>query len=362
MRPSVALVVAGLVVLAGCSAGDSTSTTVPAPTATSVPTTPSNRAPTNATSTEPPPPSYDNPWNASVIKVAVENPAGRSYDSQVRTALQWWEANADDHLAYEDVRFEVIDNPYEAHIEIVFATDITGCTGSDGVVGCAPFPNGGEFSTAVTQTVEIKRGYTNRSTTTIIKHELGHTLGLHHVPQPSFMASENRLKTLPQRDAVDKANPWAQSDISVYVDRSAVPAGINDTVRTEMDHVFTYFNNGGEGATPPNATLTRGNSRTTADIVVEVVRSDDIDGRDTYVTGHWYGIDPDDDGRLETVTNATIRVAYNVRTEDGYVGWATGYYVAASLQATYEDLPPPWSDDGITYEDEWWTRGDGDAR
>lgn len=57
----------------------------------------------------------------------------------------------------------------------------------------------------------------------------------------------------------------------------------------------------------------------------------------------------------ERYTNATIRMAYDVETEDGVIGYTAGFWMAYVLGATGEDFPPVWTDD-VTYRDEWWTR------
>lgn len=354
MRTAWTLAVVAAVLLAGCGAGGpSTATRTTGAGTSTAPDTPTATPTPTATATATPAPSYDNPWNERVVTVEVVG-TERDVRPLVKRALSYWEANAAPETAYNEVEFRLVDSARTADVQ-VRVTEILRCGGTvDSAVGCAPLP-GDDGRHRGQVDVRVAPGYTDASTVSILKHEFGHTLGLGHTSKLPFMTAANELRTLPQTDAANRTNPWGQSGIAVYVDRSAVPAGLNDTVVEQMTHVFTYFNNGGEGATPPNVTLTRTDSRAEADVVIELVRNDEIENRD-YANGWWYGTNPDTDERLETVTNATVRVAYNVNRADGYIGWATGYYVAAALQASYDDLPPPWSDEDVTYRDEWWTR------
>jgi hypothetical protein len=347
------MTIALLLVLAGCG-GASTSSPSPMTQANSErPTDTVTATPTSTpTATAAPEPSYDNPWNVATIRVEIENQNDRNYEPAVRDAIDYWEEHAAQHTEWHDVAFEIVPQSAESDVTIRFGTIERRDAVGNETVGCAPYPGSDGFQTD--PVVEISTGYTNRSTVTILKHEVGHTLGVEHTQQPAFMTPEIELATLPQRDAVDKPNPWEQDTLRVYVDDSDVPEPVKPTVATQISHVFRYYNAGGEGATPDDVELVRTDTRRDADIVVEAVRNGDIDER-RYADGIYYGVNLDEDQPIERVENGTVHVAYDVEGETGYIGYATGYWIGVFL--TLEDEPaPPWADDGITYRDEWWER------
>lgn len=356
-RGTTAVALTLIIILAGC--GGSTTSSTPTSSATqpasSTPSTTPTHTPTPA-STATPPPLYHNPWNKQTIHVAIENPTDRNYQPIVRQALRYWETDGQKWADWVDLQFSLISDPNAADADAIirFGSVNTCETDIEDVVGCAPYPNDGSFEH--TPTAEISTGYTNESTRTIVKHEVGHLLGVEHTQTPEFMKPESELTELPQVDAADRANPWGQDTLRIYIDDSAVPVPLKETVMTQIDYAINYYNNGGEGATPSGVELVTTERQTDADIVIEVVRNSDIENHE-YANGRYYGVDSDRDQALEQVENGTIRVAYNVQGETGYIGYLTGYFVGLFLTLNSEPAPP-WADDNITYRDKWWERGE----
>lgn len=354
-RSTTAIALGLMLIIAGCGGSASssapTSSTVQ-PESSTVPATPTS-TPT-PTSTATPPPLYHNPWNKETIHVAIENPTDRNYQPIVRQALRYWETDGQKWADWVDLRFSIISDSKTANADAIirFGSVSTCATGDEGVVGCAPYPPGGSFEQ--TPTAKISTNYTNESTKSVVKHEVGHLLGVEHKQTPKFMQAESELVGLPQMDAVDRPNPWGQDTLRIYIDDSAVPVPLEETVMTQVDHAISYYNDGGEGATPGGVELVLTERQADADVVIEAVRNSDIENR-AYASVQYYGTDPDDDRALEQVENGTIRVAYNVAGETGYMGYYTGEYLGLLL--TLESDPaPPWEDDDITYRDEWWER------
>ena len=355
-RSPIAVLLALLVILAGCGANGTSTPTTSTATATS-PTTSQTPTPTpTPTPSATPAPSYNNPWNEQTIHVAIDNPTDRDYRAIVRQALRYWETDGRQWADWTDLEFTLLTGADTAEADAVIRFGAVRQCGGDATapVGCAPYPTGGAFER--TPTAEISTGFTNASTQTIVRHEIGHLLGVEHAQTPAFMRPEVALQTLPRLDAVNRTNPWAQETLRVYIDDSAVPQPLEETVSTQLDHALGYYNDGGEGATPDGVRLVSTATRTDADIVIEVVRNSDIEDR-AYASVEYSGSNLDEDQQLERVENGTIRVAYNVEGETGYIGYATGYHIGLLLTLD-PDPAPPWTDESITYRDQWWERAE----
>jgi predicted Zn-dependent protease len=326
----------------------STATPTSTPTATSTPTPTALPTPTLA------PP--DNPWGKTPITVAIDDSAvDESVRAQLSTALAYWESNADD-TEYTDLSFEIIEDTERADVVVEVTEDLRVCGSrlEPESVGCAPYPGSDGFDSQAT--IYMEAGYTPESRVTILKHEFGHTLSLTHGMDLEIMNPELSLTNLPQTNAVDKANPWEQDTIRIYVDDSAVPQPIRDDHERYVKHAIGYYQDGAEGFTPDNVTLERVESAEDADITVSFGDRSDIGDSDQVSNGSVYGSDSDNDGRLEVFTEAEIQLAYNVEGEYGITSYNLGYWIGYSFAAPPADHAPPWERDDITYTDHWWDR------
>jgi len=357
-----AVLLAMLLILAGCGGQSSTApteTSTPAPTTTSplAPTgTPTATSTPTATATQTPTPP-DNPWETDPITVAInDSVAYEPIQPQVQKALEFWEINAM-QTPYRDVKFMLIENKKEADlvIRVDRFIELCGSKLADDYVGCSPKP-GNDDAFDEQPVVRIERGYTADSRVTILKHQLGYVLGLTQDSDIDVMDPELNLTNLPQTDAVDKPNPWEKPTVRIYVDYSGAPVPIREDHREQVENALGYYQDGAEGFTPENVTIEQVESADRADITVKFDDRSNIGDRDEISNATVTGSDTDSDGRVERFTEATIYLGYNVEGEYGITSYNLGYWIAYSFAAQPGEYPPPWEQDGITYRDEWWKR------
>ena len=361
------ILISVLLVLAGCGGQTTTTPTAepsPSQTATVSPTaTPTATSTLTATPTATPWPSPtatpaapDNPWRADPITVAInDTEASERIRDQVVAALDFWESHSDSTL-YSDLNFTITEANSDADvlIRVEEAVDTCGNSYDEAGVGCAPMPD--EYGFSEQTVIRMEAGFTPESRETILKHEFGHTLGLGHNAPLDIMDAQVQLTGLPKTDAVEKQNPWKQSTISIYVDYSAVPEPIRADHRGQVDHAITYYQDGAEGFTPENVTIQTVENAEDADITVEFADRSNIGTSDQLSNGTVYGSNTDSDRALEVFTDAEIRLAYDVEGEYRLTSYNFGYWLGYSFGAPPKELPPPWKQDDITYQDDWWVR------
>lgn len=332
------LFVAGLLVLSGCA------------TAPGVDDSAADSAPDRAMSPEDG--DRTNPWGESTLTVAINNTANesRNFGPHVEHALDYWSNQSEEHLGFS-VEYEFEPNATDPDLVIQFVEQIDECANVTRPAGCAPFlTEPGHVSRPVT--MDVVGSYSNESTRLILKHELGHTLGLNHSDEPQdVMAPTTQLDRLPQPNATERDLPWTDSNFTVYLD--AESADDSNAVREQVRHAFDYYADGANGTVPANVTYEFVENRTDADVVVNV--TDDLPCRDTRTgsCGRVHGNDPDGDGALERYDE--LRISLSELDPDA-VGWHVGYWFGYGFG--FEDRsewPEPFRN--ATYEDrrsEWW--------
>lgn len=291
----------------------------------------------------------DNPWGREVVTVGVNDSAGveRNLTALVRRATEYWNTDGRGYGEYA-VRYEVDPDARAPDIEVQFVREIESCGHQRGgeLLGCAPQLHAN--STPPTPVpVRVETGYSDESTVETIKHELGHTRGLDHDDEPAFMNASGVAYTLPQRDAVDRAYPWATSNFTVYVDASNVSAADRPAFRRQVNHAFDYYE-GAPPTVPANVSYTLVGDPSEATIVVRYVD----DGEDPGSRAMMQGIDVDGDGALERRTKAVVRLRGLDVDETGY---HTGYWLGRLLGADdASELPPPFRG-GTDPSSDWWS-------
>ncbi|WP_276299868.1 matrixin family metalloprotease [Halorussus lipolyticus] len=334
------LFVAGLLVLAGCA--------TEAPSSATDDRTGGERALT-ADET----PDRPNPWGDDELTVAINNTANssRNFRPLVADALDFW-ANNSTRWAGFAIDYELRPNASNPDIIVEFVDSIESCANVSDPAGCAPYVNyGGGVSRPVT--IEVVGSYSNDSTLLILKHELGHTLGLNHTADPqSVMAPSSQLRTLPRPNATERRLPWNDANFSVYLaDENATNPG---TVREQVRHALDYYARGADGTVPANVSFEFVDNRTEAEVVVEL--GDQLPCRtgDSGSCGRVRGTDPDGDGALERYDHLRVTVS-GLDTEA--VGWHVGYWLGYGFG--FEDdaeWPDPFRN--ASYDErrsEWWT-------
>ena len=289
----------------------------------------------------------DNPWGDEPVVVAVESPPGRDVVPLVREATAYWEGNATRYAGYA-VDYEVRPDASNPDVVIEFRDRISGCERTDHTAGCAPYiTHPSQIDRPVG--VEIKTGLSDASTVQVVKHELGHTLGLGHDDDPQdVMRTGVTLTTLPQPNATERAFPWTDGEFTVAIDVADAPHP--DAARGQIVAALDYYERGAPGA-PGNLTF-RVVDDPDAELVIRyVAASDCTEGSGS--CGSSRGPDPDGDGASERYAQFTVTV---VGMDTGAIGWHTGYWLATAFGLENDDeKPPPFRD--ASYDDrrsEWW--------
>lgn len=291
----------------------------------------------------------ENPWGKERLTVAINNTANesRNFRPLVRDALDFWETNDTRYLGF-GVTYELEPDAEDPDLVIGIVEDIDSCANVSDPAGCAPYVTG-DGSVSPPVTVRIAGAYSNDSTRLILKHELGHTLGLNHSAEPaSVMAPRSSLTTLPQPNATERRLPWRDANFTVYLD------GVADgQVRDQIDRALEYYARGANGTVPENVTYTVVENRSDADVVIE--SADDLACREGDVgsCGRVRGTDPDGDGALERYERLHIAIG---DVDADAVGWHVGYWLGYGFGFEDEsDWPEPFRD--ASYDDrrsEWW--------
>ncbi|GAB7095650.1 hypothetical protein JCM30237_28040 [Halolamina litorea] len=336
VRPALAFAL--LVVTAGCVAPVPGDTTLDEGT----PVVTQDGPETPVSTAEPRP----NPWNESTLTVAVDaGPlADREAAAHVRAAAAFWSDHGDLFAGY-DADFAVDPDAAEPDAVVQFVGNVTACDDVSHAAGCAPLIHeSGDIDRPETVTVEA--GLSNASTEHVVRHELGHLLGIEHGEAPrEVMRANATLETVPRPDATERAFPWPDRSLSVFL------AVDGDTDRRQVGHALDYYERGPDGV-PANLSLTTTDNRSAADIVVR--RGDCGGTAASCFTVR--GPDPDGDDTVEQYHRAVI-------TLDGVpadaVGWHVGNWLAYLFGAEEPaERPEPFRNASPEdRRDRWWEDG-----
>lgn len=218
-----AVAVALLLVVAGCSGGmqadpGMTNTTTPEdlPTASSSSTStahPSMRETTLLTTAFSP----SNPWQTDSVVVSVTHqnrstPPTR-YVNVVRSATTYWNDHYTTYSPFQQLQFVVRPNATNADIRVSITESITHCNGTttERIIGCGELYNPGDIAQTPTL-VKIEAGYTTAFTTTLVRHEFGHLLGVKHGDEPMpLMSTTIEPVPLNESNASERSPPELSS-------------------------------------------------------------------------------------------------------------------------------------------------------
>lgn len=299
----------------------------------------------------------DNHWRDGVLTVSYETPADddRNYEPAIREALAFWTEHSNEYAGYE-VGFRLAEPNETADIHVRFEPAVTNCgelTEDDHTAGCAPVlstPGGVDRPVDV----RVRTGLSEASTVQVLKHELGHTLGLTHGDAPNeVMAARSELTTLPKPNATERPVPWADSDLVVYIDDGGVADAEWNATERQVGAALHYYMDGAEGTVPENVTFYRTDDPEAAEITVRFADSDPCRSGGGSC-GRTSGRDVDSDGSLEYYTHLEI-VLVDVDTDA--VAWHVGRWLGTGFGHTAESDYPEPLESSASYEErrsEWW--------
>lgn len=137
------------------------------------------------------------PWSGQTITMSLEqvSPAEHGVNDAIIEAAEYWNDNARRYAGF-DVTFQYRPNLDEADVVIYTHSDISEVCGQP-AQGCAPVITS-RFR-AAPEPAEIKITNERRSTPLpeLVKHEMGHTLGLTHDDEPQEIMSDDYRHRLP---------------------------------------------------------------------------------------------------------------------------------------------------------------------
>lgn len=265
-------------------------------------------------------PSKENPWGEHTLTVTISNEMGndRPFKPLVQDALAYWEENSRQYAGYS-IKYQLKPNAANPDIKISFVPSIQACGGKKHVAGCAPFIQSPKpINQPGPIDVVIRGDYTNQSTTQLLIHEFGHTLGLDHNDAPKeIMAAESDLTARAKPNVTERALPWDHSTLTVAVDSSTIPDGKRGAVNQQIEAALNYYAHGAGGTVPKRVSFRRVPNPKNADIVIRFTQNTPCDitsGSCSVASG--YNLDRDD--ALE-IYHQTVITLKNIDTAT--VGW-----------------------------------------
>jgi hypothetical protein len=293
----------------------------------------------------------DNPWGESTLTVAIDKPANdsRDYEPLVAEALAFWEHASEEYAGYP-IEYELEPNASNPDLVVAFVDDIGNCNNVSDAAGCAPFV---DSPTTIDrpEKVEILRGFTASSTLLVLRHELGHTLGLDHGDEPrSVMGHRSTLVKLTEPNATEREFAWADPNFTVYLDAGNVSNP--EAVREQVDHALEFYERGANGTAPENVTFAYTDNRSAADVVIAFPETLPC-SEDGGSCGSRHGVDTDNDGALERFDRLAVSIH---GVDEEAVGWHVGYWLGFGLGFQEPDEWPAVFRNA-TYDErrsEWW--------
>lgn len=159
----------------------------------------SGSAATNNSRTDSPEAFTDpNNWGENPVTVGLTTtaPAPQEIHNRIEVALEYWQNNSERYTE-QTVEFEYRPNADEPDVDIEIVGEIEACGPHDSdmvIVGCAPIIEGPVFNTS---TIQIRSDLEGDHLNRVLKHELGHVLGLTHDDEPQHIMSDKIERRIP---------------------------------------------------------------------------------------------------------------------------------------------------------------------
>jgi hypothetical protein len=362
--PLAVVAVIALVVLAGCSSGQTQTTPTPeqASTNTDIATqTSTEQASESKTDTPTPTPEPDplrqNPWASNPVVIQVTNGVNesRNFVPLARQAANYWNDNATVYTDFK-VNFTVNQSHPNPDVELNITDSIRECgneTDSDDFLGCAPLYTEDSVVRETTD-VQIISGQTNATTVRTIKHELGHTLGLEHEDSerlPLMSAVDDEATSLPITNASDREFPFGNSTIHVYIDYGDRRTQYTDEASRRVNDSLGWFERGAADYLNDKHRFVFTNSPAEADIRIRFRQETPCEF--DRICWESRGLFLDSDPAPEEVTALNITISKRATNADE-VAWLVGWPISKLMindKAT--ERPSPF-DDNVIDDGYWW--------
>lgn len=278
----------------------------------------------------------EHPLAGETVAVAVDGtPRERALTAR---AARYWNGDGQQYVGFNVTLVVQGDTSQrDPDVIVTYAESVTDCGDDEFSAGCSPRPNA---STGLERPadIEVKRGLSNESTLLVAKHEFGHLLGLRHDDEPqTVMYHERDLSTRDRPNASERTLPWDDDTLTVAVGNGSLSAEDRAAYRDEVQYALSYFSEGADGTAPSNLSVRFVTDPAAADVVVTPVtdsRCRDTPGSCSVVQG----VDPDDDGALETYRRVEIETQ-DVDTDA--VSWHVARQLAQVVGIGGNELPGP---------------------
>lgn len=327
-----------LVVSPGCLTPFGTETTTPTPADISTVEA--------ATDT----PTAANPWGKQTLTVSVEqsNRSWRTVTDLVADTLEYWERNDTEYAAYE-VDFELEPNATDPDVVVKYVEDISVCGSAnrDGGAGFAPIISATSRPDPP-ESICVRHGYNEASTSHILRHEFGHLLGIGHGDPPTeLMTPDYEYLLVPRPEPPIRSDSVQSDSVSVYVDRSDIYARRDYVAQQQLEHMVAYYERETEPPLGRQVSVTLVDDRESADVVFRFPQQSPCD-RDR--AGSCASVETRSEGRSQ------LEVTITTTHEDTY-GWHAGFWLGIALGVdTHDELPAPFGN--ASFDDRhsaWWT-------
>jgi len=283
------------------------------------------------------------PWDTTVVEVGINNSAypRRNVTQSALWAIAYWNANLQTYTDW-NFTFRLVDQD-DSDVELQVMDSHVSCDGDAvGKIGSNTSPGYGCSSVSTRDvadetTIQVAGIQSAASMRLVIRHELGHVIGLNHTEKP-YEAMGTAVVDEDVQNATDRYNPWPTETITVTVDNASYDDDRDmEAVHSEAQYATAFFQQGAAG-TAPNVTYEYNASASVnqSEIVVRGPAYSGCTVEGDASIGRIYGVNRDSDASLEQHTKVNICTE---GIDDEALSWHIAYWIGSGMGLTAEELP-----------------------